>query len=268
MADSKISALPASTTPLAGTEVLPIVQSGATKQVSVANLTAGQAVSALSLTLTNALTAANGGTGQSSYAIGDLLYASGATALSKLADVATGNALISGGVGVAPSWGKINLATHVSGTLPIANGGTNTTSTPTAGGAVYGTGTAYAITSAGTSGQLLTSGGTGAPTWSSTPTVTSINSGSGTTLIANGATETIVTLSTAGVYLFVLRQTSPVNGGIRAAAFVMQGSSTNAASALFGVSCSLSTPGTGFTVQATNNAGGDSYFDWSYIRLL
>lgn len=44
MADTKISALPASTTPLAGTEVLPIVQSGTTKQVSVANLTAGRAV--------------------------------------------------------------------------------------------------------------------------------------------------------------------------------------------------------------------------------
>ena len=44
MADTKISALPASTTPLAGTEVLPIVQSGATKQVSVANLTAGRSV--------------------------------------------------------------------------------------------------------------------------------------------------------------------------------------------------------------------------------
>ena len=42
MADSKISALPASTTPLAGTEVLPIVQSSTTKQVSVANLTAGR----------------------------------------------------------------------------------------------------------------------------------------------------------------------------------------------------------------------------------
>jgi len=50
MADTKISALPASTTPLAGTEVLPIVQDGATKQVSVTNLTAGRAVSAASVT--------------------------------------------------------------------------------------------------------------------------------------------------------------------------------------------------------------------------
>jgi hypothetical protein len=65
--------------------------------------------------------AANGGTGQSSYAVGDLLYASGASALSKLAGVATGNALISGGVTTAPSWGKIGLSTHVSGNLPVAN---------------------------------------------------------------------------------------------------------------------------------------------------
>jgi len=50
MADSKISALPAATVPLAGTEVLPIVQSSTTKQVSVANLTAGRAISASSVT--------------------------------------------------------------------------------------------------------------------------------------------------------------------------------------------------------------------------
>lgn len=49
MADKKISALTASTTPLAGTEVLPIVQSGSTVKVSVANLTAGRDVSALTV---------------------------------------------------------------------------------------------------------------------------------------------------------------------------------------------------------------------------
>lgn len=53
MADKKISALPAATTPLAGTEVLPIVQGGTTDQVSVANLTAGRAVSATGYTATN-----------------------------------------------------------------------------------------------------------------------------------------------------------------------------------------------------------------------
>ena len=46
MADTKISALTSATTPLAGTEVLPIVQSGATVKVSVANLTAGRNIAA------------------------------------------------------------------------------------------------------------------------------------------------------------------------------------------------------------------------------
>jgi hypothetical protein len=46
VANSKISALTSATTPLAGTETLPVVQSGATKQVSVANLTAGRSVGA------------------------------------------------------------------------------------------------------------------------------------------------------------------------------------------------------------------------------
>lgn len=53
MADTKISALTAATTPLAGTEVLPIVQSGTTVKVSVANLTSGRSVSATNLTATN-----------------------------------------------------------------------------------------------------------------------------------------------------------------------------------------------------------------------
>jgi hypothetical protein len=50
MSDVKISGLPASTTPLDGTEVLPVVQGSTTKQVSVANLTTGRAVAADSIT--------------------------------------------------------------------------------------------------------------------------------------------------------------------------------------------------------------------------
>jgi hypothetical protein len=65
------------------------------------------------------------------------LYADTTSSLSKLADVATGNALISGGVGVAPAWGKIGLTTHVSGTLPVANGGTGTATAFTAGSVVF-----------------------------------------------------------------------------------------------------------------------------------
>lgn len=109
--------------------------------------------------------AAYGGTGQTSYAIGDLLYATSSTALGKLADVATGNALLSGGVATAPSWGKVGLTTHVSGTLPIANGGTNSTTTPTNGGVAYGTGTALGYSLVGTAGQFLKSAAAAAPVW-------------------------------------------------------------------------------------------------------
>lgn len=48
MENKKISALASSTTPLAGTEVLPIVQSSTTVKVSVDNLTAGRVINALS----------------------------------------------------------------------------------------------------------------------------------------------------------------------------------------------------------------------------
>ena len=54
---TKISALTSATTPLAGTETLPIVQSSATTKVTVANLTAGRAISAATITSTGVTSA-------------------------------------------------------------------------------------------------------------------------------------------------------------------------------------------------------------------
>jgi hypothetical protein len=51
-----------------------------------------------------AISAVNGGTGQNTYAIGDILYASSSTALTRLAAGAAGSVLASGGTGAAPSW--------------------------------------------------------------------------------------------------------------------------------------------------------------------
>jgi hypothetical protein len=119
----------------------------ATRYLSNTGTTNNPAWAQINLTngVTGTLPATSGGTGQSSYAVGDLLYADTTTSLAKLADVATGNALISGGVGIAPSWGKIGLTTHVSGTLPVANGGTNLTSF-TSGGMVYASSTSALTT--------------------------------------------------------------------------------------------------------------------------
>jgi len=90
--------------------------------------------------------------------------------------------------------------------LPIANGGTFSTTIPTAGAIAYGDGSAYQFTAAGTTGQLLTSAGAGIPTWSNIAdiAVTSLNFGTtgltpatatkgditvaGTLAVANGGT--------------------------------------------------------------------------------
>lgn len=154
---------------------------------------------------------ANGGTGITSYTIGDIIYASGATTLSKLADVATGNALISGGVGVAPSWGKIGLTTHVSGTLPIANGGTNAS---TASIASFNNITGYSA--AGATGTTSTN-----LVFSTSPTLVTpvLGAATGTSLAVTGALTTGVASSAAGTVVLqnatnaftqTIRGTNPV----------------------------------------------------------
>lgn len=145
-----------------------------------------------------------GGTGQSSYTTGDLLYASSSSALSTLADVATGNALISGGVGTAPSWGKVGLTTHVSGTLPVASGGTGAT---TLTGYVYGNGTgamtastsipnaATTATSANTASAIVARDASGN---FSAGTITASLSGNATTATTASATTAAATFNNGG----------------------------------------------------------------------
>lgn len=133
------------------------------------------------------------------YVTGDIIYASATNVFSALADVATGNALISGGIGVAPSWGKIALGTHTSGTLGATSGGTGQ-STVTTGDLLYGSATdTWAKLADVAVGSVLASGGvTTAPTWSASPTLTT----SLTTPLLIGGTavgSTLTLKSTSGI---------------------------------------------------------------------
>ena len=74
------------------------------------------------------------------------------------------NPVIANGVPATPD-ATTSSGTDQSGTIDRLVFRQNATATPTAGGSAYGTGTAYAFTSAGTAGQVLTSNGASAPTW-------------------------------------------------------------------------------------------------------
>jgi hypothetical protein len=126
MADVKISALPLASTPLAGTEVLPIVQSATTDQVSVANLTAGRAVSAASLTLTTTpLAVGSGGTGLGSLTAGYIPYGAGTSAFGNSSSLTyNGNTLSSYGVNYVVTDGIGNLSSFTTTTQAANIGAT------------------------------------------------------------------------------------------------------------------------------------------------
>jgi hypothetical protein len=96
--------------------------------------------------------------------------------------------------------------------LPVASGGTGGSATATAGGVAYGTGTAQAYTSAGTSGQLLTSNGSSAPTWSDAPAPVPTFTASGS-ISAAGVT---VALNSDGTVSQISGTTTSFNAGTAA----------------------------------------------------
>jgi hypothetical protein len=142
MAGVKIADLPASTLPLTGTELVPVVQGGATKNAAVSSVWAG-AVSSVSF----------GSTGLTP-----------STATTGAVTVAGTLAIANGGTGTT-STQFANLTSNVTGTLPVGNGGTGA-ATFTANNVLLGNGTsAFQVVAPGTNGNVLTSNGT---TWQST----------------------------------------------------------------------------------------------------
>lgn len=181
--------------------------------------------------LTLPLPAVLGGTGLSSFTSGGIPYFASSTTIASSAALAANRIVLGGGAGTtpatlgslgttttllhgnaagAPTFGAVSLTADVTGTLPVANGGTGAASF-TSGQVLVGSGTsAIAVVSAGTSGQVLTSNGSSAPTWQSGPTgtVTSVATGTGLT---GGTITSTGTISLASIS--DLRVMANISGG-------------------------------------------------------
>jgi len=137
--------------------------------------------------------------------------------------------------------GSITSATWNGSTIAINRGGTNGTATPTAGAVAYGTGTAYGFTAAGSSGQVLQSNGSSAPTWATPSASITISDDTSTItarylLFTNATTGSISTEYVSSTKL----QYVPSTGVLSATGFSGAGAFTT-------LSASSTVSGSGFT---------------------
>lgn len=128
------------------------------------------------LAFLNVATASVGGTGFTSYTVGDMLYADTTTTLAKLVDVVAGSFLRSGGVATAPVWSTTTYPnSSVVGDLLY----TSATS-------VYSN-----LTAVATGSVLISKGVTTAPAWSNTlilsGTTASTSTTTGALVVGGGA---------------------------------------------------------------------------------
>ena len=204
------------------------------------------------------------GVNTGTYTVGDTLYLSPYSAGYYQNTIPpTGYAVKIGTVSYVNSSGQIyvnksNLsvqAGNIVGQVALANGGTNANLTAVAGGIVYSGASALAISAAGSSGQVLTSGGTGAPTWS-TPTayatVTDDTTTNGTRypLFANQTAGNLTTEYTSSTKY----QFNPSTGLLTATGFSGSGASLTSLSAsnISSGTLGIAYGGTGLGTTPTN----------------
>jgi len=147
---------------------------GLTRSVNTITVNTSQNISTLSNLTSNGFVKTSGGTGALS--IDTSTYLTGNQTITLSGDVSgSGTTAITTTIGAAKVTnamlaGSIDLTTKVTGVLPLANGGTNKNMTAVAGGIVWTDSDSMEVSSAGTAGNWVLSGGTGTPTMSNTTT--------------------------------------------------------------------------------------------------
>lgn len=153
-----------------------------TKDTAIGGANAPVYVSATgAVTECGATNVAHGGTGRTTLTSGSVLVGNGQSQVSlrPITDITTAGTVTAStnlitantlnhwtGSTNITTVGTIASGTWSGSTIAVTKGGTGTTTAPKAGGIIYGSSTsAYGCTNAGTSGYLLQSGGTGAPSW-------------------------------------------------------------------------------------------------------
>lgn len=149
----------------------------------------------LTTDVSGVLPLANGGTNAAITASAGGIAYSTASAVSIGAVGSSGKLLHSNGSS-APSWAAVSMSQDVTGVLAMTNGGTNNNVTATAGGAMYSTASVVSVTAAGSSGQVLHSNGSSAPTWNAVSVSQDVT---GVLAIANGGTANAISTTAGGI---------------------------------------------------------------------
>lgn len=117
----------------------------------------------LETSVSGILPVVNGGTGLALYTVGDLIYAVTATSLGRLQIGAANKFLKSDGT--VPTWSFVDLTTSVTGVLPIANGGTNSSTALSGSSIMISDGSKVVQGQKGTTTTVLHGNAAGAPTY-------------------------------------------------------------------------------------------------------
>ncbi|MFB6449059.1 hypothetical protein [Bradyrhizobium tunisiense] len=107
---------------IAGSTLSAVSDTNVTLTLGGSPATALLAATSLTLGWTGSLAVTRGGTGQTTFTQGDLLYSSSANTLAKLAkNTSATRYLANTGTDNNPAWAQVNLANGVTGNLPVAN---------------------------------------------------------------------------------------------------------------------------------------------------